>query len=348
MSMRELLADARELNASDLHLTINTAPIVRIDGELRALPYPPLKPEDTERLIYSVLNDSQRAEFEEKWELDLSVEIEDVGRFRTNIHKQRGAVEAAFRVVSENIKTLEQLGIPEVVGDFARYENGLVLITGPTGSGKTTTMASLMNLINLERSCMVITIEDPIEYVHKNNRSIIKQREVHADTQSFGAALRHVLRQDPDVIGIGEMRDQETISTALTAAETGHLVIATIHTPDVSQTVDRIIDVFPPYQQPQIRYQLASSLQGIVAQQLIPLRQGEGRAPACEVLVATLAVRKMIRDGSSEQIYTTIQTSFEQGMITMDRSIKSLYERGLVSYEMALAKCKYPDQFERI
>ena len=348
MSIRELLTEARELNASDLHLTSNTPPIVRIDGELRALPMPPMKPADTQKLIYSFINDMQRAEFEEKLELDLSIEIEGVGRFRVNVHRQRGAVEAAFRLVNEKIHSLPELGIPAVVGDFTNLDNGLILITGPTGSGKTTTMAAMVDMVNRDRSCMVITIEDPIEYVHSNIRSIIKQREVHEDTQSFGAALRHVLRQDPDVVCIGEMRDLETISTALTAAETGHLVFATLHTPDVAQTIDRIIDVFPPHQQTQVRYQLAATMQGIICQQLLPVRGSNGRVPACEILVGTLAARKLIRNAQTEQIQTMLQTSYEMGMITMDKSLKALHENGLIDYHVALEKCKFPEMFDQI
>ncbi|MFC1601315.1 type IV pilus twitching motility protein PilT [Candidatus Sumerlaeota bacterium] len=348
MSIQDLLIEACEQGASDLHLTCFSPPILRIDGILRPLAMPPLRPNDAMKLIYSLLNDTQRAEFEEKWELDLSVDVGQIGRFRVNVHKQRGCIEAAFRIVNRNVSSLADLGIPEVVGDFMRFENGLVLITGPTGSGKTTTMAAMIDQLNRERETMIITIEDPIEYIFQNERSVVKQREVHSDTRSFGDALRHVLRQDPDVICVGEMRDLETISTTLTAAETGHLVLATIHTPDVMQTIDRVIDVFPPHQQQQIRIQLAATIQGIVAQQLLPLAQGQGRVVACEILVGTMAARQIIRTASTEQMTTLMQTSFELGMITMDKSLKDLYNRGLITYEMALAKCRYPEAFDQM
>lgn len=348
MSLHDLLTEARELDASDLHLTSHSPPIVRIDGELRALPMPPMRPTETRALIWSVLNDSQKVEFEQKWELDFSIQLKDVGRFRVNVHKQRGAIEAAFRLVSDVILPLEKLGIPPSVEKLARYQSGLALITGPTGSGKTTTMAALLDLINRERSCMVVTIEDPIEYVHRNQNSIVKQREVHADTHSFGDGLRHVLRQDPDVIAIGEMRDQETIATALTAAETGHLVLATLHTTDVAQTIDRVIDVFPPHQQTQVRYQFAATLQGIVAQCLLPRKGGKGRVPACEILIATTAARRLIRDSQTEQITTLLQTGYDSGMITMDRSLKELYDRELIDRDTAMKKAKYPDDFDQL
>jgi len=348
VSIHELLIEAKEQEASDLHLTIHAPPMLRVDGELMPLDFPPLTAQDTQRLVYSVLNDTQKQKFELNWELDLSLEVANVGRFRVNIHRQRGAVEAAFRVVNENIRTIHQLGLPPVVEELARRDSGLVLVTGPTGSGKTTTMAAMINQINEELRYVVITIEDPIEYIHRNRRSIVKQREVAADTKSFADALRHVLRQDPDVICIGEMRDLETIQTALTAAETGHLVLATIHTPDAVQTVDRIIDVFTPYQQQQVRIQLAATLQGIIAQQLLPIPGNRGRVVACEILVANIAVRKIIRSAKTEQLTTLMQTSSEAGMITMDKSLKNLYQQGLITYDDALAKCRYPDAFDAI
>ncbi|MCX8035675.1 MAG: type IV pilus twitching motility protein PilT [Candidatus Sumerlaeia bacterium] len=348
MTIQELLIEAKEQQASDLHLTVNAPPMLRIDGQLEPLDLPPLTPRDTQRLVYSILNDSQKQKFEMNWELDLSIEIGDVGRFRVNVHKQRGAVEAAFRIVNEEIRTIRQLGLPPIVEELARRDSGLVLVTGPTGSGKTTTLAAMINQINEERRCVIITIEDPIEYVHRNRRSIIKQREVTSDTKSFADALRHVLRQDPDVICVGEMRDLETIQTALTAAETGHLVLTTIHTPDAAQTVDRIVDVFPPHQQQQVRIQLAGTLQGIIAQQLLPVPGNRGRVVACEILIANVAVRKIIRSAKTEQITTLIQTSYEAGMITMDKSLKNLYQQGLITYDDALAKCRYPEAFDAI
>lgn len=348
MNIQELLIEAKEQQASDLHLTVHAPPMLRIDGALEPLDLPPLSAQDTLRLVYSILNDAQKQKFELNWELDLSIEMADVGRFRVNVHKQRGAVEAAFRVVNEEIRSIRQLGLPPVVEELARRDSGLVLVTGPTGSGKTTTLAAMISQVNEEQRCVVITIEDPIEYIHRNRRSIIKQREVTADTKSFVDALRHVLRQDPDVICIGEMRDLETIQTALTAAETGHLVLATIHTPDAVQTVDRIIDVFTPHQQQQVRIQLAATLQGIIAQQLLPVPGGRGRVVACEILVASVAVRKIIRSAKTEQLTTLIQTSYEAGMITMDKSLKNLYQQGLITYDHALSKCRFPEAFDAI
>jgi twitching motility protein PilT len=348
MNIHSLLAEAIDRGASDLHITANAAPTIRVDGRLEPLEYPALSAQDCIKLVYGILSDAQKEKFERLWELDLSLEISDVGRFRVNVHKQRGVTEAAFRVVNEQIRSLQQLGLPSIVEELARRDNGLILVTGPTGSGKTTTLAAMLDQINNERTCMIITIEDPIEYVHRHKKSIVKQREVTSDTRSFGDALRHVLRQDPDVICVGEMRDLETITTALTAAETGHLVLTTLHTPDAVQTVDRIIDVFPPHQQQQTRIQLANTLQGIVAQQLLPIPGGRGRVVATEILIATIAVRKIIRSAKTEQLTTLLQTSFELGMITMDKSLKNLYQQGLISYDDALAKCKFPDNFDAI
>lgn len=348
ITIQHLLVEAIERGASDLHLTKNAPPILRIDGQLEMLDLPPLGPADTQRMIYSILNEAQKARFEEKWELDLSVEIADVGRFRVNVHRQRGAVEAAFRVVQEEIRTLRQLGLPPICEEIARKASGLILVTGPTGSGKTSTLAAMIHQINNEQHRMIITVEDPIEYIHRNRKSIIKQREVESDTHSFADALRHVLRQDPDVVVIGEMRDLETIATALTAAETGHLVLATIHTPDAMQTVDRIIDVFPPYQQQQVRIQFANTIQAIIAQQLLPIPGGRGRVAAVEVLIATVGARNIIRNAKTEQLYTLLQTNYEMGMITMDKSLKNLYQQGLISYDDAISRCKYPEAFETI
>jgi twitching motility protein PilT len=348
MDIHSLLAEAVDRGASDLHISANAPPTVRVDGRLEPLEYPPLRREDCIKLVYGILNDAQKEKFERLWELDLSLEITDVGRFRVNVHRQRGSTEAAFRVVNEQIRSLQQLGLPKVVEELARRDNGLILVTGPTGSGKTTTLAAMIDQINNERTCMIITIEDPIEYIHRHKKSIVKQREVTSDTRSFADALRHVLRQDPDVICVGEMRDLETITTALMAAETGHLVLTTLHTPDAVQTVDRIIDVFPPHQQQQTRIQLANTLQGIVAQHLLPIPGGRGRVVATEILIATIAVRKIIRSAKTEQLTTLLQTSFELGMITMDKSLKNLYQQGLVSYDDAISKCKFPDNFDNI
>ncbi|MDK2970601.1 MAG: twitching motility protein PilT [Candidatus Sumerlaeota bacterium] len=343
-----LLREAVERGASDLHLTRAIPPTIRLDGYLIPLDYPPLTKETCERLCTSSLNTLQRAKFQEELELDFSLDLPEAGRFRVNLHRQRGGVEGAFRVVNEVILPLRRLGLPGVVEEIGRRHQGLVLVTGPTGSGKSTTMASIVDQINNERQCMIITIEDPIEYVHRNKRSIVKQREVASDTRGFGAALRHVLRQDPDVIVIGEMRDLETISTALMAAETGHLVFTTLHTPDAMQTVDRMIDVFPPHQQEQVRIQVANTIQAIIAQQLIPVPGNRGRVVAVEILVATTAVRKIIRTGKTEQLFTAMQTSWEQGMITMDKSLKTLYQQGLISFDDAISRCRFPSEFDNI
>ncbi len=347
-NMRGLLREAVEKGASDLHLSIGVPPIIRLDGQLIPLEYEVLTAEASARLVFSLMSEHQRARFEEDWELDLSVDYPEIGRFRVNIHRQRGAVEAAVRIVNDVILPLRKLGIPPVVEEIARKQSGLVLVTGPTGSGKTTTLASIVDMINSERQCMIVTIEDPIEYIHQNKRSVIKQREVTSDTHSFAQALRHVLRQDPDVIVIGEMRDLETISTALVAAETGHMVFATLHTPDASQTIDRMIDVFPPHQQEQARIQVANTLQAVVAQQLIPVPGNRGRVVAVEILVATPAVRKIVRSQKTEQLFTAMQTNWEIGMITMDKSLKLLFQQGLVSREDAVARCRYPLEFDTL
>jgi twitching motility protein PilT len=309
---------------------------------------PRLSPKEIHEALIATLNEDQKKRFAQELDLDMSLSIRDVGRFRVNIHRQRGCTEAAFRVVTDQIRTTKQLGLPPIIEELARRDQGLILVTGPTGSGKSTTLAAMIDQINNERQCMIITIEDPIEYIHKNKKSIIKQREVLHDTRNFASALRHALRQDPDVIVVGEMRDLDTIATALTAAETGHLVLATIHTPDVIQTVDRVIDVFPPHQQNQVRLQFANTILGIIAQQLLPVPGGRGRVAATEILRATIAVRQVLRQAKTEQLTTIMQTGTDQGMMTMDKSLKLLYQRGLVSYDDALAKARYPETFEHI
>ncbi|MCB2154756.1 type IV pilus twitching motility protein PilT [bacterium] len=348
LSLVSLLNQAVERGASDLHLSRGVPPTLRLDGYLVPLNYPPLTKAACEQLILTQLTPVQRQKFDETWELDLSLDLPDVGRYRVNVHRQRGGVEAAFRVVNDIIQPIRKLGLPGVVEEIARKHQGLALVTGPTGSGKSTTMAAIVDQINNERQCMVVTIEDPIEYVHSNKRSIIKQREVTSDTRSFSAALRHVLRQDPDVIVIGEMRDLETIQTALIAAETGHLVFATLHTPDASQTIDRMIDVFPPHQQEQTRIQVANTIIAIVAQQLLPVPGNRGRVVATEILIANSAVRKIVRTGKTEQLFSTMQTGWEQGMVTMDKSLKTLYQQGLISFEDAVSRCKYPLEFDQL
>ncbi len=343
--LRDLLQLVVEKSASDLHMTDGEPPILRIDGELVPVDGPRLTGDDTKRLLYGVLTDKQKVKFEEELELDFSLYIPNISRFRVNVHQQRGCVEAAFRVVILTIRGLEELGLPPIVGKLAMKPNGLVIITGPTGMGKTTTLAAMVDLINNDRRCLIVTIEDPIEYLFKNKKSIIKQREVGSDTHSFASALKHVLRQDPDVILVGEMRDLETISTAVTAAETGHLVLSTLHTPDAPQTVDRIIDVFPPHQQQQIMIQLAGCIQGIVAQQLLPRKDGRGRVVATEVMVGTDAVRSCVREHRTQQLATIIQTGSQYGMQTMDKSLKELYLRGIITYEAAVARAKNINEF---
>jgi twitching motility protein PilT len=345
MELKTFLKVAVDKKASDLHMTADTVPIVRIDGRLIPLvDFPSLTREDCKRLVYSVLNDKQKATFERDLELDFSLEVPELNRFRVNVHMQRGSVEAAFRLVSLRIKSLEELGLPPIVSELCRKNQGLILITGPTGVGKTTTLAAMVDLINSERQAIIIVIEDPIEYVHINRRSIIKQREVYSDTKSFANALTHALRQDPNVIVVGEMRDLETISTALTAAETGHLVLATLHTPDASQTVDRIIDVFPPYQQQQVKIQLAGTLQAVISQQLLPRKERGGRVLATEIMTGTSAIRNLIREHETEQLLTHIQTGVQYGMHTMDKSLKTLYQKGIISEEIFKVYIKNPEE----
>ena len=346
--LKRWLRQATDMGASDLHLSRGVPATVRMDGQLRPLEGPALTREAIERIVLALLNPLQRERFEKEWELDFSTEIVGAGRFRTNVHKQRGGIEVAFRVVNTSVLPLRRLGLPPVVEEITRRLAGMVLVTGPTGSGKSTTLAAMIDQINTERSAMIITVEDPIEYIHANRCCIIKQREVMSDTRGFGQALRHALRQDPDVIVIGEMRDLETIATSLTAAETGHLVFSTLHTPDATQTVDRIIDVFPPHQQEQARIQTANTLQAVVAQQLVPTPGNKGRVVAVEVLIANMAVRKIIRSGKTEQLYTTMQTSWDTGMITMDKSLKALHQQGVISYEDAISRARYPSEFAQL
>ncbi len=348
MDLKECLKEVIEKKASDLHLTDGAPPVLRIDGRLVRLEMPVLNREDLKKTIYSILTDDQKEKFEEEKELDFSLALEDLERFRINIHLQRGSVEAAFRRIPLYVPSINELGLPQAITDFARKPSGLVLITGITGSGKTTTLASMINVINAERACMIMCIEDPVEYVHQNNKAVIKQREVYSDTHSFSEALKRCLRQDPDVIVVGEMRDLETISTALTAAETGHLVLATLHTQDASQTIERIIDVFPSHQQQQVRLQLSTCLEGIVSQTLLPRAGGSGRVLASEVLVATPAIRNLIREKAVEQIPTSIQTGMQFGMHTMDMSLKTLYQEGIITYDDALAQVKNVQEFEQL
>ncbi len=338
-----------EVRASDVHLSPGFAPAVRVRGKITPLDdYPPLTPQDTREIVYSILNDSQRKAFENNLQLDLAYAIPNVARFRVNVFFQRGAISAAFRHIPEKIESLTTLGLPQVLEEFCRKPRGFVLVTGPTGSGKSTSLASMIDLINEEREEHILTIEDPIEFLHTHKKCIVNQREVGSDATDFSSALKSALREDPDVILVGEMRDLETISTALTAAETGHLVFATLHTQSTAQTVDRIIDVFPPHQQQQVRMQLSIALQGIVTQQLLPTSDGSGRVCATEVLVPSPAIRNLIREGKTHQIYSAIQTSGSVGMQTMDSNLASLVRMGKISPQIALQRASVPEELKRL
>ncbi len=338
-----------KLGGSDLHVTVGAPPMARVDGSLSPLEgFKTLDGEELQRVIYSILSQKQREDFEANLELDFAYALVGEARFRVNVYMQRDSVGAAFRVIPYEIKPLESLGIPPVVGNFAGLPRGLVLVTGPTGSGKSTTLASVIDLANRSRSDHIMTVEDPIEFLHRHKKSLVNQREVGADTHSFGAALKHVLRQDPDIILVGELRDLETISVALTAAETGHLVFGTLHTQDAAQTIDRIIDVFPAHQQGQVRTQLATALQGVVCQTLCRRADGPGRAVATEVMVATSAIRNLIREGKTHQIYSSMQAGQKQGMHTMDQHLADLVKAGKISYETGLEKCHHTEEFNRL
>jgi twitching motility protein PilT len=347
--IQELLSLTLTHNASDLHITAGAAPTVRVHGDLQALPgYRALDPDELRRMIYAILTQRQRERFEQERELDISYSLPGKARFRVNVYFQRDAMGAAFRFIPFEIRSVEELGLPPHVSDLARLPRGLVLVTGPTGSGKSTTLASLVDVVNSERDVHIMTVEDPIEYLHKHKKALVNQREVGSDTHSFPAALKHVLRQDPDVILVGEMRDLETISTAVTAAETGHLVFATLHTQDAPQTIDRIIDAFPSYQQQQIRVQLSTTLQGVVTQQLLQTWDGRGRVVAAEVLVATPAVRNMIREAKVHQLYSAMQAGARYGMRTMDQALASLVLAGKVSKELAEERCHDVQELHRL
>lgn len=323
--------------------------MVRVAGALLPLEgLPLLGAEPLRRTLFSVLSQKQRDQFEAELELDFAYALRGVARFRVNLYQQRESIGAAFRVIPYEIKPLEELGVPAIVGSFAGLPRGLVLVTGPTGSGKSTTLASVVDLANRTRSDHIMTVEDPIEFLHRHKKSIVNQREVGADTHSFAAALKHVLRQDPDIILVGEMRDLETISVALTAAETGHLVFATLHTQDAAQTIDRIVDVFPSYQQDQVRTQLASALQGVVCQTLCKRSHGSGRIVATEVMVATPAIRNLIREGKTHQIYSAMQAGAQQGMHTMDQHLADLVRAHKITYEVGLEKCHNSEDFNRL
>jgi twitching motility protein PilT len=344
-TLYELLKMMIEKNASDLHVTTGSPPRLRIDGKLVNIDHPSLNPADTKALCYSVLTDAQKHKYEENNELDLSFGVKGLSRFRANIFMQRGAVAAAFRTIPFDVRTFKDLGLPEIMNELVKKPRGLILCTGPTGSGKSTTLAAMVDRINSDRCEHIITIEDPIEYLHPHKKCLINQREVHADTASFTTALRYVLRQDPDVVLIGEMRDLETIEAALTVSETGHMTLATLHTNSAVQTMNRIIDVFPPHQQEQIRVQLSFVLEGILAQQLIPKKSGIGRVLAVELLVPNPAIRNLIREDKIHQIYSMMQTGQTKfGMQTMNQSLFDLYSRRLISYEDAVGRSSVPDE----
>lgn len=342
--LQDVLRRGLQMQASDVHLTVGLPPVYRIHGDLEPGPGRPLRADDLRTLIYGLLTQGQREEFEREWQLCCSLVIGDLGQFRVTVYYHSGVVEASIRICPPSILSPEELGLPQIAQELVAKRSGLVLITGPTGSGKTTTLNCLIDLINRSRRCKIITVEDPVEFSHSNRLSVVVQQQVHSDTRSFARALTHILRQDPDVIGVGEMRDLETIGTALTAAETGHLVLATLHTPNATQTVDRIVDAFPGDQQPQILTQLAASLQGVIAQLLLPRLDSEGRALATEVLVATPAVRNMIRERKIPQLPSALETGRVYGMHLMDHSLRDLYQRGVISYDDALAHAAEPQR----
>src|SRR6266550_5729570 len=344
-SIDELLERMVEANASDLHVTTGTPPAIRVRGEVERLAgFDTLAAEETQQLLYRILSSEQQKNFELNRQLDFSYSIPGLARFRVNVYFQRESIGAAFRLIPTELKTLEELGIPDSLHMLAEKPRGLVLVTGPTGSGKSTTLAAIIDEINRTRSEHILTVEDPIEFVHKHKKCIVNQREIGPDATSFGEALRAALRQDPDVILLGEMRDLETISTALTAAETGHLVFGTLHTQSASSTVDRIIDVFPAEQQEQVRIQIAGSLQGVVTQALLPTADGVGRVPAMEVLFPDDASRNLIRQGKVEQIYSIMQTGTQKGMQTMEQALGELVLRRIVTLEVALSRSSRPEQ----
>jgi twitching motility protein PilT len=345
----ELLQALLDTQGSDLHLTAGVPPVVRVHGDLERLDqFPVLTPRALQGMIYAILPQKMREKFEQELELDMSYALPGKARFRVNVYFQRDSVGAAFRLIPYEIKSIQDLALPGVVADLARFQRGFVVVTGPTGSGKSTTLAAMVDVVNKERAGHIMTVEDPIEFLHTHQRCIVNQREVGADTHGFSAALKHVLRQDPDVILVGEMRDLETISTAITAAETGHLVFATLHTQDAPQTIDRIIDVFPPHQQQQVRVQLATTLQGVVTQQLVQTVDGKGRAAACEVLVTTPAIRSLIREGKVHQIYSAMQAGGRFGMQTMDMHLSQLVKAGKITQQIAFERCHDPEELQRL
>jgi twitching motility protein PilT len=348
-ALHAMLTGVVDTHGSDLHLTVGAPPTVRLHGVLRELPgFGWLDAAATEELVRAAVTDEQWHRFLRDRELDFAYTVEGVSRFRVNLYAQRGACGAAFRAIPHDIRPLDELGLPDAVARFAQLPRGLVLVTGPTGSGKTTTLASLLDLANRTRSAHIVTIEDPIEFLHTHRRSLVNQREVGVDTESFAAALKHALRQDPDIILVGELRDLETTSTALTAAETGHLVLATLHTQSAAQTIDRVIDIYPPHQQQQIRAQLASSLQGVVTQALAPRADGHGRTVITEIMTATPAIRNLIREGKNHQIPSFLQSGAGSGMLAFDQHLAERFRDQLVTFEQALDLCHSVDEFKRL
>src|SRR5512143_424084 len=344
-TLQDFLRIVAEKGGTDLHISAESAPVMRVNGELRPLPFPPLSANDTKQLCYSVLTETQKHRFEETQELDFSFGIRGLSRFRGNLFLQRGAVGGAFRTIPYSARPLAELGLPPVVAELTKVPRGLVLVTGPTGSGKSTTLAAMIDKINHERHEHIMTLEDPIEFVHQHKGCVVNQREVYADTHSFSEALRHVLRQDPDIVLVGEMRDLETVMAALTVAETGHLVLSTLHTNSAVQTINRIIDIFPEQQQPQVRAQLSLILQAVVSQQLIPRQDGRGRVLAVEVMIPNPAIRNLIRENKIHQLYSQLQVGQSKfGMQTMTQSLVDLYTRKLISYDEAMGHATEPDE----
>ncbi len=353
--MEELLQMVFDKDGSDLHIAAGVPPMIRVNGQLSPTEFDPLTPEETQKLIFNILSNEQRKVLEQTWELDCSYGVVGLGRFRVNVYKDKGSYAAALRTIASKIPRLDELGLPPIVRELIKKPRGLVLVTGPTGSGKSTTLASMIDVINTERAEHILTIEDPIEYVHVSKKSLVNQRELGEDTRSFDNALKASLREDPDVILVGELRDLETIRLALTAAETGHLVFGTLHTSSASQTVDRIVDVFPPHQQMQIRVQLSNSLVAVLSQTLLPRvdltnsgSRGKGRIMAMEVMMVTPAISNLIREGKTAQMYSAIQTGGKYGMQTLEMTLRDLYQQRLITFEDAISKTSRPDDFQKL
>lgn len=342
-AIEEIMRTAKEAGASDVHITVGIPPKMRVNGNLVTMNYSKMMPADTLSVLLEIMSESQRERFEERGEYDMSFSIPELGRYRVNAYKQRGSVALALRLVGTKVPSPESLGVPESVINLYERKRGLILVTGPTGSGKSTTLAAIIDKINNNRDAHVITLEDPIEYLHQHKMAMVNQREIGLDSQNYANALRAALREDPDVILVGEMRDFETISVAITAAETGHLVLSTLHTIGAASTVDRVIDVFPPHQQQQIRVQFANVLEAVISQQLIPTMDGRGRVAAFEVMHANHAVRNLIREGKSHQLVSVMQTNRKMGMVTMDESITQLFYEGKIDREMAIQFAQDPD-----